>query len=130
MATHARAILLGTTTSSLADSQTEALGQPFQQGLSDSDAWRSAKGVRVIRFGVRLVELLAPHAFARRSGVSNKRTDFIELYGLRELLSASAPSARRNRCLPSGQVLRAVGSIRQALNTVHTRALRVSNCYS
>ena len=130
MATQARATLLGTTTSSLADSQTEALGQPFQQGLSDRDTWRSAKGVRVIRFGLKLVELFAPHSLARLSGVSNKRTGLIELYGLRELVSASTPSARRNRCLPSGQVLPAVGSIRQALNTVHTRALRVSNCYS
>lgn len=54
-------------------------------GLSSSSAKRLAKGLGWFSVGLGLTELLAPRAIASISGVSNKHTGLIRLYGLREL---------------------------------------------
>lgn len=54
-------------------------------GLSSSSAKRLAKGLGWFSVGLGLAELLAPRAIASISGVSNKHTNLIRLYGAREL---------------------------------------------
>jgi uncharacterized membrane protein len=54
-------------------------------GLPSSSARRLAKGLGWFSVGLGLAELLAPRAIASISGVSNKHTGLIRLYGLREL---------------------------------------------
>ena len=56
-------------------------------GLSSSSAKRLARGLGWFSVGLGLAELLAPRAIANISGVSNKHTGLIRLYGLRELAS-------------------------------------------
>jgi uncharacterized membrane protein len=58
--------------------------------LSSASAKRLAKGLGWFSVGLGLAELLAPRAIASISGVSNKHTGLIRLYGLRELASGVA----------------------------------------
>ena len=54
-------------------------------GLPSTSAKRLAKGLGWFSIGLGLAELLTPRAIASISGVSNKHTGLIRLYGLREL---------------------------------------------
>lgn len=54
-------------------------------GLPSTSAKRLAKGLGWFSIGLGLAELLAPRAIANISGVSNKHTGLIRLYGLREV---------------------------------------------
>src|SRR6185436_8393354 len=54
-------------------------------GLPSSSAKRLAKGLGWFSIGLGLAELLEPRAIASISGVSNKHTGLIRLYGLREI---------------------------------------------
>ena len=54
-------------------------------GLPSTSAKRLARGLGWFSVGLGLAELLAPRAIANISGVSNKHTGLIRLYGLREL---------------------------------------------
>jgi uncharacterized membrane protein len=56
-------------------------------GLPSTSAKRLAKGLGWFSIGLGLAELLAPRAIANISGVSNKHTGLIRLYGLREIAS-------------------------------------------
>ena len=59
-------------------------------GLPNTSAKRLAKGLGWFSIGLGLAELLAPRAVANISGVSNKHTGLIRLYGLREIGSGIA----------------------------------------
>lgn len=59
-------------------------------GLPSTNAKRLAKGLGWFSIGLGLAELLAPRAIANISGVSNKHTGLIRLYGLREIGSGIA----------------------------------------
>src|SRR5215211_7283129 len=59
-------------------------------GLPSTSANRLAKGLGWFSVGLGLAELLAPRAIANISGVSNRSTGLIRLYGLRELASGIA----------------------------------------
>lgn len=59
-------------------------------GLPSQSAKRLARGLGWFSIGLGLTELLAPRAIAKISGVSNRRTGLIRLYGLRELASGIA----------------------------------------
>src|ERR1044071_7577359 len=65
-------------------------------GLPSTSAKRLAKGLGWFSVGLGLAELLAPRAIASISGVSNKHTGLIRLYGLRELASGIAIFASKN----------------------------------
>src|SRR5215217_8652835 len=54
-------------------------------GLPSTSAKRLAKGLGWFSIGLGLAELLVPRAIANISGVSNKHTGLIRLYGLREI---------------------------------------------
>ena len=54
-------------------------------GLPSTSTNRLAKGLGWFSIGLGLAELLAPRAIASISGVSNKHTGLIRLYGLREI---------------------------------------------
>lgn len=54
-------------------------------GLPSTNAKKLARGLGWFSIGLGLAELLAPRAIANISGVSNKHTGLIRLYGLREL---------------------------------------------
>ena len=56
-----------------------------EPGLPKSNAKRLARGLGWFSIGLGLTELLAPRAIAKISGVSNKHTGLIRLYGLREI---------------------------------------------
>ncbi|HET9479265.1 MAG TPA: SRPBCC family protein [Pyrinomonadaceae bacterium] len=58
-----------------------------EPGMPKSGPKRLAKGLGWFSVGLGLAELLAPQAIAKISGVSNKHTSLIRLYGLRELAS-------------------------------------------
>src|ERR1044072_943379 len=62
-------------------------GRQARPGLPSTSAKRLAKGLGWFSLGLGLAELLAPRAIANISGVSNKHTGLIRLYGLRELAS-------------------------------------------
>jgi len=59
-------------------------------GLPSTSGKRLAKGLGWFSVGLGLAELLAPRAIANISGVSNRHTGLIRLYGLRELASGIA----------------------------------------
>ena len=65
--------------------QTETFAGRAQPGLPSTSAKRLAKGLGWFSIGLGLAELLAPRAIANISGVSNKHTGLIRLYGLREI---------------------------------------------
>jgi len=54
-------------------------------GLPSTSGKRLAKGLGWFSIGLGLAELFAPRAIASISGVSNKHTGLIRLYGLREI---------------------------------------------
>lgn len=56
-------------------------------GMPNASVKRLAKGLGWFSVGLGLTELLAPGAIAKISGVSNKHTGLIRLYGLREIAS-------------------------------------------
>ena len=56
-----------------------------EPGMPKSNAKRLARGLGWFSIGLGLTELLAPRAIASISGVSNKHTGLIRLYGLREI---------------------------------------------
>ena len=63
------------------------LTERAQPGLPSSSAKKLAKGLGWFSIGLGLAELLAPSAIANITGVSNRRTGLIRLYGLREIAS-------------------------------------------
>ena len=65
--------------------QGRMLGRRAKPGLPHTSAKKLAKGLGWFSVGLGLAELLAPRAIANISGVSNKHTGLIRLYGLREL---------------------------------------------
>jgi len=56
-----------------------------EPGMPKSGPKRLARGLGWFSIGLGLAELLAPRAIANISGVSNKHTGLIRLYGLREI---------------------------------------------
>jgi uncharacterized membrane protein len=60
-------------------------GERTSAGLPSTSVKRLARGLGWFSVGLGLAELLAPRAIANISGVSNKHTGLIRLYGLREL---------------------------------------------
>lgn len=62
-------------------------GERFEPGMPKSNAKRLARRLGWFSIGLGLTELLAPQAIAKISGVSNKHTGLIRLYGLREIAS-------------------------------------------
>ncbi len=54
-------------------------------GLPTANARKLANGLGWFSIGLGLTELLAPNTIAKITGVSNRRTGLIRLYGLREL---------------------------------------------
>jgi uncharacterized membrane protein len=67
-----------------------------QPGLPKASAKRLAKGLGWFSVGLGLTELLAPRAIATITGVSNRRTGLIRLYGLRELAAGIGIFAQEN----------------------------------
>ena len=63
------------------------LTERAEPGLPSASAKKLAKGLGWFSIGLGLAELLAPRAIASISGVSNRRTGLIRLYGLREIAS-------------------------------------------
>lgn len=61
-----------------------------EPGMPKSNAKRLARGLGWFSIGLGLTELLAPRAIAKISGVSNKHTGLIRLYGLREIAAGVA----------------------------------------
>lgn len=61
-----------------------------EPGLPKSGAKRLARGLGWFSIGLGMAELLAPRAIASISGVSNKHTGLIRLYGLREIAAGVA----------------------------------------
>ncbi len=72
------------------DNGAQFLSERARPGLPSTSAKRLAKGLGWFSIGLGLAELLAPRAIANISGVSNKHTGLIRLYGLRELASGIA----------------------------------------
>ena len=67
-----------------------------QPGLPSSSAKRLARGLGWFSIGLGLAEVLAPRAIANISGVSNRSTGLIRLYGLREIASGITIFAQKN----------------------------------
>lgn len=65
-------------------------GERSEPGMPKSGPKRLARGLGWFSIGLGLAELLAPKAIASISGVSNKHTGLIRLYGLRELAAGVA----------------------------------------
>ena len=65
-------------------------------GLPSASGKRLAKGLGWFSIGLGLTELLAPRAIASISGVPNRRTGLIRLYGLREIASGIAIFTQQN----------------------------------
>lgn len=65
-------------------------GERAEPGMPKSGPKRLARGLGWFSVGLGLAELLAPRAVASISGVSNKHTGLIRLYGLREIASGVA----------------------------------------
>jgi uncharacterized membrane protein len=74
----------------------ERMNGRSQPGLPSSSAKRLAKGLGWFSIGLGLSELLAPQAIAKISGVSNRHTSLIRLYGLREIASGITIFAQKN----------------------------------
>src|ERR1044072_499082 len=67
-----------------------------QQCLPSGNAKRLAAGLGWFSVGLGVAQLLAPKAIARITGVSEKRTGLIQLYGLRELAAGVAIFSQKN----------------------------------
>ena len=68
----------------------------FEPGLPSANARRLAKGLGWFSLGLGMTELLAPKFIARVSGVSERRTGLIRLYGLREIASGIGIFTQKN----------------------------------
>jgi uncharacterized membrane protein len=68
----------------------------FEPGLPKGNAKRLAKGLGWFSLGLGMTELLAPKFIARISGVSERRTGLIRLYGLREIASGIGIFTQKN----------------------------------
>jgi uncharacterized membrane protein len=68
----------------------------FEPGLPSTNAKRLAKGLAWFSLGLGMTELLAPKFIARMSGVPEKRTGLIRLYGLREIASGIGIFSQKN----------------------------------
>ena len=66
------------------------------RGLPKTNAKRLAKGLGWFSLGLGMTELLAPRFIARISGVPEKRSNVIRLYGLREIASGIGIFAQKN----------------------------------
>ncbi|HET7114765.1 MAG TPA: SRPBCC family protein [Pyrinomonadaceae bacterium] len=68
----------------------------FEPGLPSTNAKRLARGLGWFSLGLGMTELLAPKFIARISGVSERRTGTIRLYGLREIASGIGIFSQKN----------------------------------
>jgi hypothetical protein len=76
--------------------QTNHNKQRFEPGLPAGKARRLARGLGWFSLGLGLTELLAPKFVARISGVSERRTGLIRMYGVREIASGIGIFAQKN----------------------------------
>jgi len=76
--------------------ETSYAGERTQPGMPLANAKRLARGLGWFSVGLGLTELLAPSLIARITGVSEKRTGLIRLYGLREIASGVAIFSQKN----------------------------------
>ena len=76
--------------------ETHYTSERFEPGLPSANAKRLARGLGWFSLGLGFTELLAPRFIARISGVSERRTGLIRLYGLREIASGIGIFARKN----------------------------------
>jgi uncharacterized membrane protein len=76
--------------------QTNYTSERFQPGLPTSNGKRLAKGLGWFSLGLGMTELLAPKFIARISGVPERRSGVIRLYGLREIASGIGIFAQKN----------------------------------
>jgi uncharacterized membrane protein len=65
-------------------------------GLPKTNAKRLARGLGWFSLGLGMTELIAPRFIARISGVPERRTDVIRLYGLREIAAGIGIFAQKN----------------------------------
>ena len=70
--------------------------QRFEPGLPSANAKRLARGLGWFSLGLGMTELLAPKFIAKISGVPERRTGLIRLYGLREIASGIGIFAQKN----------------------------------
>lgn len=76
--------------------ETNHTSERFQPGLPTSNGKRLAKGLGWFSLGLGMTELLAPKFIARISGVPERRSGLIRLYGLREIASGIGIFAQKN----------------------------------
>jgi uncharacterized membrane protein len=76
--------------------ETNYASERFQPGLPSENGKRLAKGLGWFSLGLGMTELLAPKFIARISGVSERRTGMIRLFGLREIASGIGIFAQKN----------------------------------
>jgi uncharacterized membrane protein len=76
--------------------QTNYNTQRFEPGLPSANAKRLARGLGWFSLGLGMTELLAPKFIAKISGISERRTGLIRLYGLREIASGIGIFAQKN----------------------------------
>jgi uncharacterized membrane protein len=76
--------------------ETNYNSERFEPGLPSANAKRLAKGLGWFSLGLGMTELLAPKFIAKISGVSERRTGLIRLYGLREIASGIGIFAQKN----------------------------------
>jgi uncharacterized membrane protein len=67
-----------------------------RHGLPKTNAKRLARGLGWFSLGLGITELVAPKFIARISGVPERRTDVIRLYGLREIASGIGIFAQKH----------------------------------
>jgi len=70
--------------------ETNYFGEGSHPGLPSSNAKKLARGLGWFSLGLGVTELFAPRFIAKISGISNKNTGLIRLYGLREIGSGIA----------------------------------------
>lgn len=70
--------------------------QRFEPGVPSTNARRLARGLGWFSLGLGMTELLAPKFIARISGVPERRSGLIRLYGLREIASGIGIFAQKN----------------------------------
>ena len=76
--------------------ETSYIPKRFQPGLPSENGKRLAKGLGWFSLGLGMTELLAPKFIAKISGVSERRTGMIRLFGLREIASGIGIFAQKN----------------------------------
>ena len=100
MSTNEQALNYPGRTSSSYDESNYSRGRG-KPGLPSASARKLAKGLGWFSIGLGLAELLAPRAIASISGVPNRRTGLIRLYGLREIAAGITIFSQEN---PAGGV--------------------------